>query len=29
MKERTLDDLIREQTDDFDSVLENEELELH
>ena len=29
MKERTLDDLIQEQTDDFDSVLENEELELH
>jgi hypothetical protein len=29
MKERTLDELIQDQTDDFDSVLENEELELH
>jgi len=29
MKERTLDELIQDQTDDFGSVLENEELELH
>ena len=29
MKERTLDELIQDETDDFGSVLENEELELH